>query len=183
MNIFEVIYNAANELREMSAQKAIYSIAAADKNLKQGNRHGRDLTFQGKTFERLYKEGKEIYRHWTEDGAELKDMGDFIKEFAILVFKNIPASEISHYKYSFIDMVQNFGDAFVVDIGYAKVPKPDKNGVYHLEKVNKSQSIQLMIEDYFSDAEHEFFGDAHQIKISWQLKNIRRWRNGEITVG
>lgn len=43
MNVFEVIYNAANKLREMSTQKAIYSIATADKNLEQGNKHGRDL--------------------------------------------------------------------------------------------------------------------------------------------
>lgn len=38
-----------------------------------------------------------------------------------------------------------------------------------------------MVEDYFLDAEQELTGIVPD-KIRWELKNIRRWKNGEIIV-
>lgn len=199
MNIFEAIYIESNLARfsEMSAEKALDIIKSADNNsdkYKNGNRHvakniNNGLVLTTKTdadkFSRLYNKSLEKYHHWTEDGAELHDISDFIKEFYKKA-KELYPNDLTHLKLRFLEFVSNLDrNAFPIDIGYKAIPKPEKlkNGtiVYRPSIIDDKIAIELMVEDYFLDAEHELTGLVPE-KIRWELKNIRRWKNGEIIV-
>lgn len=177
-NIFYRIYNAANAQRftEMSAKKLMHDFNIIDSDFDNG-KNIRYLMKRCALFADYLKRGKDFYTD--------NNFNKFIDpvEFVKYCFKEAIKNNVGlvHFKNCLFYFIPGMGNTFQIDKGYKKIPVINKTtGIYELKDISKRQALEVMLEDYYIDAQKELTGNIDEKEISLYLRNLRDFRAGKI---